>query len=97
MSLRVVVADLLIVAICSTLISEILARVKFPDESEQSRIISGLKWLGLFSSEPAIIRGNNLLDTLTLDLPFIGTDDCLEEVLRDFLLPRIHRLGCVWF
>lgn len=48
--------------------SELVARVRqlsaFPDEAEASRIISGLRWIGLFSSEKVQPRGGNLLDTL---------------------------------
>lgn len=28
------------------------------------RVISGLRWIGLFSHEPLVPRGGNLLDTL---------------------------------
>ena len=49
-----------------------MAKVKevcqFPDEGESYRIISGLKWIGLFSSEKATIRDGNLLDTLCAQL-----------------------------
>jgi spermidine synthase / saccharopine dehydrogenase (NADP+, L-glutamate-forming) len=36
----------------------------FPNESEAARIISGLRWIGLFSDEKIQPRGGNLLDTL---------------------------------
>ena len=39
----------------------------FPSESEAARVISGLKWIGLFSSKDKVVpRGSpvNLLDTL---------------------------------
>ncbi|KAI0033903.1 saccharopine dehydrogenase [Vararia minispora EC-137] len=36
----------------------------FPDASEATRIISGFRWIGLFSSEKALLRAGNLLDTL---------------------------------
>ena len=41
---------------------------KFPDESESERIISGIKWMGILSTETAKIVGNNLLDTLCAQL-----------------------------
>ena len=41
---------------------------KFPDEGEAHRIITGLRWIGLFSDEKATIRDGNLLDTLCAQL-----------------------------
>ena len=40
----------------------------FPNEAESERIVSGLHWIGLFSSNEAPIRGGNLLDTLCAQL-----------------------------
>ena len=40
----------------------------FPDESETTRIISGMRWIGLFSSEKVKPRAGNLLDTLCAQL-----------------------------
>jgi len=37
---------------------------EFPDELEASRIISGFRWIGFFSSEKVQLRAGNLLDTL---------------------------------
>lgn len=37
---------------------------KFPDELEASRIISGFRWIGFFSSDKVQPRAWNLLDTL---------------------------------
>ena len=48
-----------------TRIKEVCA---FPDESETTRIISGLRWIGLFSSEIVKPRRGNLLDTLCAQL-----------------------------
>lgn len=54
------------------LLSSLIARVKelcrFPNETESDRIIDGLRWIGLFSSEQATVRGGNLLDTLCAQL-----------------------------
>ena len=41
---------------------------KFPDEGEAHRIITGLRWIGLFSDAKATIRDGNLLDTLCAQL-----------------------------
>ena len=40
----------------------------FSSESESERIINGLRWIGLFSSDQATVRGGNLLDTLCAQL-----------------------------
>lgn len=52
---------------CGANIRSIIARIdeihKFPSASERDRIISGLRWIGVFSNEKATVRGN-LLDTL---------------------------------
>ncbi|KAL2429034.1 Saccharopine dehydrogenase [NADP(+), L-glutamate-forming] [Exophiala dermatitidis] len=45
----------------------ISSRTKFNDTAEKKRIISGLKWLGLFSDKPITPRGNPL-DTLCATL-----------------------------
>jgi len=46
------------------LINKIDELVMFPNESERTRIVSGLRWIGLLSAEKATLRGGNLLDTL---------------------------------
>lgn len=51
----------------ATLIAQVKKLAAFPSDSEAERIVSGLKWIGLFSStEKVIPRGSpiNLLDTL---------------------------------
>ncbi|EKM50842.1 uncharacterized protein PHACADRAFT_262714, partial [Phanerochaete carnosa HHB-10118-sp] len=48
----------------STLVSRIKEKCVFPEESEATRIISGLRWIGMFSSEKVKPRQGNLLDTL---------------------------------
>ncbi len=47
--------------------TEISSKASFESPSEQQRILSGLQWLGLFSEEPIIPRGNPL-DTLCATL-----------------------------
>ena len=41
---------------------------KIPSEVESERIISGMKWMGILSSEKATVAGGNLLDTLCAQL-----------------------------
>ena len=50
--------------ICSSLVSRVKAICQFESEAEAIRIISGLRWIGLFSNEVVKPRGKNLLDTL---------------------------------
>ncbi|TFK85144.1 saccharopine dehydrogenase [Polyporus arcularius HHB13444] len=52
----------------STLIAKVKEICQFPNEGEAHRIISGLKWIGFFSSEKAAIHDGNLLDTLCAQL-----------------------------
>ncbi|KAI0100010.1 saccharopine dehydrogenase [Hypoxylon sp. NC0597] len=49
------------------LIATICAKTTFKDEEEKARILRGLRWLGIFSSEKIIPRGNPL-DTLCATL-----------------------------
>ena len=48
----------------SSLVAAIKHKCKFPSEEESDRITAGMRYFGLFSSEEAIIRESNLLDTL---------------------------------
>ncbi|KAF9069486.1 spermidine synthase [Rhodocollybia butyracea] len=54
----------------ATLISKLKSTCAFPNESEQSRIISGFRWIGMFTTDPISPRAApgaaypNLLDTL---------------------------------
>ncbi|GKT45065.1 saccharopine dehydrogenase [NADP(+), L-glutamate-forming] [Colletotrichum spaethianum] len=50
-----------------SLITRIDELCGFSDNVERERIISGLRWIGLFSETPATLRGN-LLDTLCAEL-----------------------------
>lgn len=52
----------------SSLVLRIKEVAKFPSEAESKRIISGMKWMGILSSEKATIAGGNLLDTLCTQL-----------------------------
>ncbi|KAK6825243.1 Saccharopine dehydrogenase [Apiospora arundinis] len=50
-----------------TLIDTIASKTNFKDEQQRSHILGGLRWLGLFSDEKTIPRGNPL-DTLCATL-----------------------------
>ena len=52
----------------STLVAKVKELCQFPNDGEAHRILSGLKWIGLFSSEKAHIEAGNLLDTLCAQL-----------------------------
>lgn len=41
---------------------------QFPNEADSERILDGLRWMGVFSSELATVREWNLLDTLCAQL-----------------------------
>jgi hypothetical protein len=47
-----------------SLVSRITTVYGFPNESEAERIISGMRWMGLFADEPAVIKEGNVFDTL---------------------------------
>lgn len=49
------------------LITAILAKTTFKNDEERDRILAGMRWIGLFSSEKTIPRGNPL-DTLCATL-----------------------------
>ena len=50
-----------------SLLARVHELVKFENASEEQRLIAGLRWIGLFSSEQCTPRGN-LLDTLCATL-----------------------------
>ncbi|KAG0151056.1 hypothetical protein CROQUDRAFT_651573 [Cronartium quercuum f. sp. fusiforme G11] len=51
----------------SSLIEAIKGKTTFPSESEEERILSGLRWIGVFSNEKVIPR-QSILDTLCATL-----------------------------
>ena len=55
---------------------------KFPDEGEAHRIITGLRWIGLFSDAKATIRDGNLLDTLCAQLETLMAYESGERAAR---------------
>ena len=60
--------------------------------SESERIISGLRWIGLFSSEPVKPRGGNLLDTLCAQLESLMK---YEQGERDLVMLQ-HKFVVEW-
>jgi spermidine synthase / saccharopine dehydrogenase (NADP+, L-glutamate-forming) len=76
----------------STLVEKIKAISSFPDESEAVRIISGLRWIGLFSSEKVKPRAGNLLDTLCAQLETLMA---YEEGERDLVMLQ-HKFVVEW-
>ncbi|KAJ8296733.1 Saccharopine dehydrogenase [NADP(+), L-glutamate-forming] [Rhodotorula toruloides] len=51
----------------ASLIAAVKTKTQFPSAEEEERIISGLRWIGIFSNEPVSNRGS-LLDTLCATL-----------------------------
>ncbi|PBK64697.1 saccharopine dehydrogenase [Armillaria solidipes] len=76
----------------SALIARIKSLCTFPDESEATRIISGLKWIGLFSSEKVKPRAGNLLDTLCAQLEGLMK---YEQGERDLVMLQ-HKFIVEW-
>jgi len=79
--------------------SAIIARIKqlstFSSPSDETRILSGLRWLGLFSAnEKVLVRGSppNLLDTLCGRLEVLCK---YEDGERDMVVLQ-HRFGVEW-
>ncbi|KAA1479185.1 saccharopine dehydrogenase [Dentipellis sp. KUC8613] len=52
----------------ATLVARVKELATFPNDAEAERILSGLRWIGLFSATPATVRAGNLLDTLCAQL-----------------------------
>ena len=53
---------------CSSLASRVEELCEFPDRETAARVLDGLRWIGLFSSDVITLRGPNLLDTLCAHL-----------------------------
>lgn len=73
------------------LIWAISSKTKFKDNEDKDRIISGFKWLGLFSDAPVTPRGNPL-DTLCATLE---EKMQFEEGERDLVVLQ-HKFGIEW-
>ncbi|KAI0919661.1 hypothetical protein AcV5_001666 [Taiwanofungus camphoratus] len=76
----------------STLIARVKELCSFPSESESHRIISGLKWIGLFSLEKVKPKDHNLLDTLCAQLETLMK---YEEGERDLVILQ-HKFVVQW-
>jgi spermidine synthase / saccharopine dehydrogenase (NADP+, L-glutamate-forming) len=76
----------------SDLISRIKELAAFPSASEEARIISGLRWIGLFSSEKVKPRSGNLLDTLCAQLEVLMK---YEQGERDLVMLQ-HKFIVEW-
>ncbi|OCH90753.1 saccharopine dehydrogenase [Obba rivulosa] len=76
----------------STLVARVRELCAFPDEAEAYRILSGLKWIGLFSQEKATVRDGTLLDTLCARLEKLMA---YEEGERDFVMLQ-HKFIVEW-
>ena len=76
----------------SALVERVKAICSFPSESESTRIISGLRWIGLFSKEKATLRAGNLLDTLCARLEGLMKYD---EGERDLVMLQ-HKFVVEW-
>ncbi|ETW83549.1 hypothetical protein HETIRDRAFT_471805 [Heterobasidion irregulare TC 32-1] len=76
----------------SSLVAHIKSICNFPDQSESTRIISGLRWIGLFSSKPVVPRASNLLDTLCAQLETLMK---YEEGQRDLVMLQ-HKFVVEW-
>lgn len=76
----------------STLITRIEAICGFPNEAEKIRIVSGLRWIGLFSTEAVVVRGGNLLDTLCARLEGLMK---YEQGERDLVMLQ-HKFVVEW-
>ncbi|THV02826.1 hypothetical protein K435DRAFT_852469 [Dendrothele bispora CBS 962.96] len=82
----------------SKLVEKIKSICEFPSESEASRIISGFRWIGMFSSDKVVIQGAagakypNLLDTFCTRLEQLMKYEAGE---RDFVMLQ-HRFVVQW-
>lgn len=77
---------------CRSLVERVAAVCKFPNEAERSRIVSGLRWIGLFSQEKVTPRAGNLLDTLCAQLETLMKYDAGE---RDLIMLQ-HKFIVEW-
>ncbi|KIM26031.1 hypothetical protein M408DRAFT_73440 [Serendipita vermifera MAFF 305830] len=75
-----------------SLVEHVASIANFPSATERSRITSGLKWIGLLSSEKVSVRGSNLLDTLCGRLETLMK---YEEGERDLVMLQ-HKFTVAW-
>ncbi|KAI4518192.1 spermine synthase [Schizophyllum commune Loenen D] len=76
--------------------ASLVARIKelsaFTSEAEATQVLSGMRWIGLFSDDPAPVRSGNLLDTLCARLEEIMA---FEPGERDLVLLQ-HKFVVEW-
>jgi hypothetical protein len=77
---------------CSSLVARVKAVCEFPNEAESNRIVSGLRWIGLFSSQKVKPRSGNLLDTLCAQLETLMK---YEQGERDLVMLQ-HKFVVEW-
>ncbi|KAK9462852.1 Saccharopine dehydrogenase [Lipomyces oligophaga] len=73
------------------LLAAIESKATFSSEEEKTRIIKGMRWLGLFSDKPITPKGN-ALDTLCATLEELMQ---YEPGERDFVILQ-HKFGITW-
>jgi hypothetical protein len=76
----------------SSLVSRVEAVCTFPTTLERARIISGLRWVGLFSNDKIKLRHGNLLDTLCARLETLLK---YEQGERDLVMLQ-HKFIVEW-
>ncbi|KAL1660891.1 Saccharopine dehydrogenase-domain-containing protein [Schizophyllum commune] len=76
----------------ATLVAKIKELSAFSSETEATQVLSGMRWIGLFSNEPAPVRSGNLLDTLCARLEEIMA---FEPGERDLVLLQ-HKFVVEW-
>ena len=72
-----------------SLIAKVSELAKFPSSEEEQRIISGLRWVGLFDSKAPVEARGNLLDTLCATLE---KKMAYEKGEKDMVMLQ-HRFG----
>lgn len=75
-----------------SVVEKIKSVCAFPDASEETRIISGLRWIGLFSNQEVTVRGGNLLDSLCAQLEKLMA---YEDGERDLVMLQ-HKFIVEW-
>ena len=76
----------------SSLVARVKELCKFASPKDEDHIISGLKWMGLFSADPATVRAGTTLDTLCAQLEKLLTYQPGE---RDMVMLQ-HKFVIEW-
>lgn len=76
----------------STLVARVRELCAFPDEAEAARILSGMRWIGMFAQEKVAPRQGNLLDTLCARLEGLMKYEAGE---RDLVMLQ-HKFVVEW-